>query len=290
MANTLFCFGYGFTAAALGERLLREGWRVRGTTRSAKKADKMRAAGAEPVIWSAGSLFPSDELDDATAVLLSIAPDEAGDPVYRCCAPALAAAAPGVGWLGYLSTTGVYGDRKGGAVDETSDLAPTGERGKRRVRAEANWTLFAMEHALPFHVFRLGGIYGPGRSALDQVRTGTARRVEKPGQVFNRIHVADAADALARSIAAPKDGAIYNLVDDEPSAPGDPALYAARLLDAPPPPAVPFASAELSAMARSFYSDNKRVSNARLKSDLGWAPRYPSFREGLEAIAAGETA
>lgn len=290
MAKTLFCFGYGFTAAALGDRLLSDGWRVRGTTRSAEKADEMRAAGVEPVVWSAGALFPPDELEGANAVLLSIAPDEAGDPVHRCCAPAIAAAAASIGWLGYLSTTGVYGDRKGGEVDETSDLAPTGERGKRRVRAEADWTVFAVEHAIPFHVFRLGGIYGPGRSALDQVRAGTARRVEKSGQVFNRIHVADAADALARSIVQPRDGAIYNLVDDAPSAPGDPALYAARLLDAPPPPAVPFASAELSAMARSFYSDNKRVSNARLKADLGWAPRYPSYREGLEAIAAGETA
>ncbi|MEL6363552.1 MAG: SDR family oxidoreductase [Pseudomonadota bacterium] len=282
----LFCFGYGFTAEALARRLLSEGWSVAGTTRSAEKAEAMRAGGVEPVQWTAGALFPPEALEGADAVLLSIAPDEAGDPVLRCCAGALERAAPTLSWLGYLSTTGVYGDREGDLVDESADLRPETDRSRRRVRAEADWTLFATEHSAPLHIFRLGGIYGPGRSALDQVRAGTARRILKPGQVFNRIHVDDAAGALALSIATPTPLAVYNLVDDEPSAPGDPAAFAADLLGLDPPPEVPFEEAEMSAMARSFYADNKRVSNARLKERLGWAPRYPSYREGLQAILA----
>ena len=282
--SRLFCFGYGFTAAALARRLMAGGWSVAGTTRDEAKAERMRADGVEPVVWSAGALFPDDALEGADAVLLSVAPDAESDPVLRCCGPAIARIAPGLRWLGYLSTTGVYGDRDGDWVDEASDLFPTTERGRRRVQAEADWTDLAVETDAPLHVFRLGGIYGPGRSALDQLRAGTARRIDKPGQVFNRIHVDDAASALALSIASPKPGAIFNLVDDAPSPPGDPVAYAAELLGAPPPPLVPLDEAEMSPMARSFYSDNKRVSNARLKEELGWAPAFPSYREGLAAI------
>jgi len=289
MTGRLFCFGYGYVAARLGERLIAEGWSVAGTTRSEEKADVLRAAGVEPVVWTAGAFFPPEALAGATAVLLSAPPDEAGDPVHRGCRLALEAAAGGLSWMGYLSTTGVYGDRDGAWIDEDADLAPTTERGRRRVRAESDWTLFAVEQDVPLAIFRLGGIYGPGRSPFDQVREGTARRIEKPGQVFNRIHRDDAAEALRLSLSAPKRGAVYNLVDDEPAPPGDPVAYAAALLGADPPPLVPFEEAEMSPMGRSFYSDNKRCSNARLKEELGWAPAYPSYREGLAAVLAAQS-
>jgi nucleoside-diphosphate-sugar epimerase len=189
-------------------------------------------------------------------------------------------------WVGYLSTTGVYGDRAGGWVDEASALTPAGERGRRRVAAEAGWRALG----LPLHIFRLAGIYGPGRSALDSVRAGKAQRIDKPGQVFSRIHVDDIAAVLDASIARPYPGAIYNVCDDDPAPPQDVIAYACALLGRAPPPLVPFDQAALSPMARSFYGESKRVSNRRIKDELGVRLRFPDYRAGLDALAAADPA
>jgi nucleoside-diphosphate-sugar epimerase len=194
----------------------------------------------------------------------------------------------GLRWVGYLSTTGVYGDRDGGWVDESSELRPTGERGRRRVVAETAWLDLWRRHGLPVHVFRLAGIYGPGRSAFDSLRQGRAQRVDKPGQVFSRIHVDDIAAVLAASMAKPNPGATYNVCDDDPAAPAEVIAHAADLLGIEPPPLVPFAEAKLSYMARSFYADNKRVRNDRIKAELGVELAYPDYRRGLADILKGE--
>lgn len=189
-----------------------------------------------------------------------------------------------VGWA--ISTTGVYGDRGGGRVDETAALTPSGERGRRRVAGEAGWLELHRRHGLPVHVFRLAGIYGPGRSALDTVRAGRAQRIDRPGQVFSRIHVADIVETLRASMARPDPGAVYNVCDDDPAPPEAVIAYACRLLGIAPPPLVPFDRAELSAMARSFWDDNKRVDNRRIKQELGVRLLYPGYREGLAALLA----
>jgi nucleoside-diphosphate-sugar epimerase len=186
--------------------------------------------------------------------------------------------------VGYLSTTGVYGDRDGGWVDESSALKPTGERGRRRLAAEAAWLELHRRARLPVHIFRLAGIYGPGRSALDAVRAGRAQRIDKPGQVFSRIHVADIVQVLRASMARPDPGAIYNLCDDDPAPPEAVIAFACELLGVPKSPLVPFAEARLSEMARSFYADNKRVSNRRIKEQLGVRLAYPSYKDGLRAL------
>jgi nucleoside-diphosphate-sugar epimerase len=187
-------------------------------------------------------------------------------------------------WIGYLSTTGVYGDRAGGWVDEEAPLIPTGERGRRRVAAEARWLDLVRRHGSLVHIFRLAGIYGPGRNALDTVRAGRAQRIVKPGQIFSRIHVADIAQVLRASMAKPEPGAIYNVCDDDPAPPADVVAFACDLLGVPCPPPVPFDEAKLSQMALSFYADSKRVSNRRIKEELGVRLLYPSYRDGLAAL------
>jgi nucleoside-diphosphate-sugar epimerase len=214
-----------------------------------------------------------------------VPPDAAGDPVLDRHGPEIAAL-PGLAWVGYLSTTGVYGDRGGGWVDEASALRPSGERGRRRVAAEAGWLDLWQRHGVPVQVFRLAAIYGPGRSAIDQLRAGTARRIDKPGQVFSRIHVDDLAAVLAASMARPRPAGVYNVCDDEPAPPEAVTAYAAGLLGIAPPPLAPFAEAELSPMARSFFDDNKRVSNRLIKTELGVTLAYPDYRAGLAAILA----
>jgi nucleoside-diphosphate-sugar epimerase len=283
----LFCFGLGYSALALARTLVAEGWRVTGTCREASHAAEARALGLEIVIFDRDHPIPDLErhLSRATHLLSSVPPDEQGDPVLDVHGRAIARAAPHLHWIGYLSTTGVYGDRQGDWVDETSALTPTGERGRRRLEAETAWL------ALPLaaHLFRLAGIYGPGRSALDTVRSGKARRIVKTGQVFSRIHVADIAQVLRASIARPNPGAAYNVCDDDAADPAEVITYACQLLNVAPPPAVPFAEATLSTMARSFYEDNKRVKNDRIKRELGVALRYPNYRAGLEALRAAES-
>jgi len=277
----LFCFGLGYSAVELAQRLHRQGWSVAGTCRSEAAAAPLRAQGFDITLFDRAQppATPEAALAGASHILSSVPPDDAGDPVLDHWAPVLAALG-GIAWAGYLSTTGVYGDRAGGWVDESAALEPTGERGRRRVAAEQGW----LSLGLPMHLFRLAGIYGPGRSALDTLRSGRARRIVKPGQVFSRIHVADIASVLEASIARPNPGAAYNLCDDNPAPPDEVIAYAAELLGVPAPPEIPFESAELSEMARSFYADNKRVSNDRIKRELGVTLAYPDYRLGLKAL------
>lgn len=282
----LFIFGLGYSATFLARRLLAKGWRVSGTCRSMEKQAKLRALGIEAHLFDRGRPMAdaAAALGGVTHLLSSVPPDGDGDPVIDTHRAAIDAVAPGLAWIGYLSTTGVYGDRAGGWVDESSPLQPTGERGRRRVAAERAWLSLRQ----PAHLFRLAGIYGPGSSALDTVREGRARRVVKPGQVFSRIHVADISQVLEASMARPDPGAAYNVCDDDPAPPADVIAFACELLKVAAPPEVPFAQADLSPMARSFYDDNKRVSNARVKTELGVALRFPSYRDGLPAILAAE--
>jgi len=278
----LLCFGLGYSARVLATRLAPDGWRVSGTSRGAtgpgeyncRRFDREHPLDPEPF---AG----------VTHILVSVPPDAQGDPVLDRHHNDIAAL-PELRWLGYLSTTGVYGDRGGAWVDEASELRPAGERGRRRAVAEAGWLHLWRERGVPVHIFRLAGIYGPGRSPFDALRAGTAKRIDKPGQVFSRIHVEDLASVLQASIARPRRGAVYNVCDDEPAAPADVVAYAARLLGLPAPPLVPFERAELSPMARSFYDDNKRVANALIKQELGVRLRYSDYRAGLAAILAAE--
>lgn len=274
--KTLLALGHGYTSQALAARLVPKGWRVLGTTRHPVTAKTPGWAGVTPVPLP-GDLEPA--LRQATHVLVTAAPDQNGDPFLRGHGGMIAAARPE--WVGYLSTTGVYGDRAGGWVDETSPLDPTTPRGRIRVAAEAAWRATG----LPLHIFRLAGIYGPGRGPLKKARKGVPIIV-KPGQIFSRIHVDDIAQVLEASILRPDPGAVYNVCDDEPAPPEDVLAYAARALGLPPPERVDFDGAALSEMARSFYSESKRVSNARLHRDLGIKLLYPTYREGIAALAA----
>lgn len=287
MTHTLLSFGHGYSARALARLLAPQGWRIVGTTRKPEKAAEFRAEGTEPLIWPGGDI--SGALQAATHLLISAAPDEAGDPVLNALREDIAIAAPCLRWVGYLSTTGVYGDHQGGWVDETTPLTPSTKRGQMRVMAETAWQALAAETGLPLHIFRLAGIYGPGRGPFAKVRDGTARRIVKPGQVFSRIHVDDIAQVLAASIALPRPGAIYNLCDDDPAPPEDVIAHAAELLGVPVPPAIGFATAKMTPMARSFYAESKRVRNDLIKSELGVRLIYPDYRSGLRALLHAET-
>lgn len=283
----LFCFGFGYTARALANRLA--GWRVSGTARSPEIAATLTAEGPAALPFARGRALPQGALAGITHILAAIPPEAEGDPVLDLHGADIATLS-GLAWVGYLSTTGVYGDRGGAWVDESAPLAPTGARGRRRIAAEAGWLRLWRERGVPVHVFRLAAIYGPGRSPFAALRAGTARRIAKPGQVFSRIHIEDLAAVLVASIAKPRPGAVYNVCDDAPAPPADVIAYAAELLGLPPPPLVPFAEAGLSPMAESFYADNKRVANALIKRELGIRLLYPDYRAGLAAILAAEAA
>ena len=285
----LFCFGYGFSASALGELLGPAGWTLAGTCRTAEGCRALAGAGVDAIPFSreAPLAHPARSLAGATHVLLSIPPDGEGDPALDCHGADIAAI-EGLEWIGYLSTTGVYGDTGGAWVDESAAPSPTGARGKRRLEAERGWLGLGEDHGLAVQVFRLAGIYGTGRNALAAVKCGTAKRIAKPGQVFSRIHVADIAQVLAASIAKPRAGAIYNVCDDRPAPAADVVAHACALLGVAPPPLTPFDEADLTPMARSFYADNRRVSNDRIKAELGVTLRYPDYRAGLAALLAEE--
>lgn len=282
MTKTLLSFGHGYSARAL-TRLLGPDWRVIGTTRSEDKAAALLAEGTKPRIWPGADLTPA--LNAATHLLISAGPSEDGDPVLNALRDEIAARRDQFEWVGYLSTTGVYGDHQGGWVDETTPLTPSTKRGQMRVDAEAAWQSLG----LPLHIFRLAGIYGPGRGPFSKVRNGTARRIIKKGQVFSRIHVDDIAQVLAASLARPNPGATYNLCDDDPAPPEDVIAHAAELLGLPIPPAQDFETADMSPMARSFYAESKKVRNDRIKSELGVKLHYPDYRAGLRALLAAET-
>ncbi len=286
-APRLFVFGLGYSALVFARRLRARGWRIAGTTRSPEAATAFRAEAVEAFLFDRGRPLrgPAAALEGTSHLLVSVPPDRDGDPVLDLHGPEIAACA-GLAWAGYLSTTGVYGDRRGGWVDENSALEPTSARATQRVAAERAWLALYKAHGLPIHIFRLAGIYGPGRSALDQAWAGTAKRIQKPGQVFSRIHVDDIATVLEASIAKPHPGRAYNLCDDLAAPPAEVVAQACALLDVEPPPLIPYEAAGLSAMARSFYRDNKRVSNQRIKEELGVNLAYPDYRAGLEAILA----
>jgi len=284
----LFCFGLGYSAGYLARRLRERGWRISGTCRSAEKVRELESAGIEAFVFDgAQPLAPAGRrrLGEADHLLVSVPPSQDGDLVLRHHHNDLAAR-PDLAWLGYLSTTGVYGDRGGAWVDETSPPSPGTERAERRLAAEADWLALFREHGLPVHLFRLAGIYGPGRSALEAVRNGRARRILKPGQVFSRIHVADIARVIEASMARPAPGRIYNVCDDRPAPAAEVTARAAELLDLAPPPAIAFDEADLSPMARSFYEECRRVSNRRIKDELGVTLAYPDYEAGLSAMLA----
>ncbi|MEP4246490.1 SDR family oxidoreductase [Tateyamaria sp.] len=285
MTQTLLSFGHGFSARALTPLLLAQGWQVMGTTRSPEKAIALEQSGVTPLIFPGSDL--TQAIDQATHLLISAGPDADGDPVLRAVGDLIAARAGEFEWVGYLSTTGVYGDHKGGWVDESSALTPATRRGQWRVAAETAW---ASIPNLPLHIFRLAGIYGPGRGPFAKVRAGTARRIIKDGQVFSRTHVDDIAQIVAASIARPKPGAIYNVCDDDPAPPQDVIGHAAALLGLPLPEALDFETAEMTPMARSFYAESKRVKNDRIKDELGVKLLYPTYREGLAALLADDDA
>ncbi|OIQ33272.1 MAG: NAD(P)-dependent oxidoreductase [Alphaproteobacteria bacterium MedPE-SWcel] len=275
---TLLCLGFGYTARAVAAPLLGAGWRIIGTTRDS--AETQPVEGVDLLTW------PGDDIsfDGVTHILVSIAPSEQGDPVLGAMAARIATL-PRLEWVGYLSTTAVYGDHGGGWVDETTPLSPSSPRGEWRARAETEWQSIA---DLPLHIFRLAGIYGPGRGPFAKLMSGRARRIVKPGQVFSRIHVDDIAQVLLASVARPNPGAVYNVCDDEPAPPQDVLGYAAELLGLPVPAEVPFEEAGMSPMARSFYGENKRVRNDRIKAELGVRLLYPDYRSGLKAVLAAE--
>ena len=283
---SLVLLGCGYSAAALVRRAQGKGWRIAGTTTRADKLERMRAAGIEPIVFDGGtrSAELAHRLAEATHVVVSAPPGEAGDPVLAQHGGDIVSAQR-LAWIGYLSTVGVYGDRQGGWVDEDADLRPSSQRSRRRAQAEQAWLDLGRCAGKRVQVLRLSGIYGPGRSAIDNLRAGTARRIVKRDQVFNRIHVEDIAAALEAGIAGRGTHSIYNVTDDEPAPPQDVIAHGARLIGVAVPPDVPFEQAELSAMGASFYAENKRVSNARMKRDLGVALAYPTYREGLAAIA-----
>jgi dTDP-4-dehydrorhamnose reductase len=280
----LVIIGFGFSAEAIAGEIAPGLAALHVTVRSEEKARRLRTAGLVASVFDGGAM-PNElaaTLDDATDILVSAPPGEAGDPLL---------AAPGFRDLGmaalcrviYLSTVGVYGDHRGAWVSEETAPAPSSPRSRQRLVAEEAWRRFAGTRNVGLGVFRLSGIYGPGRSAIDNLRAGTARRIIKPGQVFNRIHVADIAGAVALALQREGPLGTFNLTDDEPCPPQAVVEEAARMIGVEPPPEIPFEAADLSAMARSFYSENKRVSNARIKSVLGYRFRYPTYREGLAA-------
>jgi len=284
----LFCFGLGYTARRLAAALSGEGWRIAGTCRTADACTALSHRGIDA--WPFETGRPLDDagvLGGTTHILVSTPPGAAGDPVLAHHAEDIAAL-PGLQWIGYLSSTSVYGDTGGRRVGEDAPCAATSERGRRRIAAEAAWQARRRGDRLPLHVFRLAGIYGPGRSALDQVRAGTARRIDKPGHLFSRIHVDDIVAVLRASMARPDPGAVYNVCDDEPAPTADVVAHACALLGIAPPPLVPFAEAELSPMARSFYADNRRLRNDRIRKELGVTLEFPDYRAGLRGILAAE--
>lgn len=288
--DKLFCFGYGYTADHLARALKgKEGWEVAGTTRDPAKRDVMLDHGIETQMFSFEHMIadPMSLLRDVTHILISTPPDDNGDAVFRLHAEDIAQL-PHLKWVGYLSSTAVYGDRGGDWVDENSLVQPTSRRGVRRARAERQWLSLHHDHHVPVHIFRLAGIYGPGRSSLEAVRAGAARRINKPGQAFSRVHIDDIVQTLRASMNASQPGSIYNVADDYPAPSHEVIAYTCELLDKPLPPLLDYASADLAPITMSFYSDNKRVRNDKIKDALGVRLQYPTFREGLLAIRAAE--
>lgn len=282
--NRLFTFGLGYSAQVLADMLRAEGWEVSGTCRSPAKQAQLKEQKINAFLFDNNkSADISTAIRSSTHILISVPPDAKGDTVLRHYREELAALS-GCRWIGYLSTTGVYGDAAGNWVDEGSPLNPDSARQQWRMEAEREWMELYTQHGQSVHIFRLAGIYGPGRSALEQVREGKARRIDKSNQYFSRIHVEDIAHALRASMMHPTPGEAYNVCDDMPSSAGEVVAYACHIMGKEPPPPVPFAEAELSEMVRSFYSCSRRVRNDKLKQRLGVVLRYPDYKTGLDAL------
>ncbi|MCT7665232.1 SDR family NAD(P)-dependent oxidoreductase [Shinella kummerowiae] len=285
----LLILGAGFSGKAIGETFRNAGFTVSGTTRSSEKAEALRTLGIEPILYEGGAISETlaANMARATHLVQSIAPGKDGDPLFRTESSSLASLMPKLEWAGYLSTVGVYGDHKGGWVNEETVLNPVSARSVERVEAEGHWLAFGAESGLPVAVLRLAGIYGPGRNALRNMEEGTARRLIKQDQVFNRIRVEDIGGS-ALFLAQGHLGGVWNITDDEPGPPQDVVAEAARLMGLPVPPDIPFETAELSPMARSFYGENKRVSNAKLRA-AGFQFRFPNYRQSLaELFSSGQ--
>ena len=280
--NILFCFGYGYSASALTKTLRSNKWIVKGTKRDKLFQNKNFR---QILIFNGDNPIPKFEelLSNVTHLLVSIPPTAIGDPVLSIHGKEISNA-KNLKWIGYLSTTGVYGDSQGKHVDEKYQCNPTNMRSKRRLHAEKEWLQLFSDLHLPVHIFRLAGIYGPGRSAIESVRSGRAKRINVPGHQFSRIHVDDIASVLKASIKDPNPGCIYNVCDNESAASSDVTLYACELLGLSPPPLIDLQDAELSPMARSFYNDNRRVDNKRIREELKVELKYPTYREGLKSI------
>ncbi len=276
----LLIFGMGYSGQAIARQWPGE---VVGTTRSAERADELQKAGLEAVVFD-GQLTDEliEHLRTATHIVLSASPSEHGDPVLNAI-PDFFEKAVSLKWLGYLSTVGVYGDFDGAWISEETEPKPVSQRGKWRVDAEKNWAECAQKFAVSFAIFRLAGIYGPGRSTFDKLRDGKSRRIVKQGQVFNRIHVEDIAQIVNAAGKLQATG-VFNGADDEPAPPNLVIEHAAKMLGVALPPEEPFETANMTPMARSFYGDNKRCGNARLKKNLGLSLKYPTYREGLQSI------
>jgi nucleoside-diphosphate-sugar epimerase len=282
MTRRLFIFGLGYSGLEIAKLARAQGWDVAGTCTTAEKAERLRASGIEAHQFDGTAALPASALANASHILCTIAPKETGDPALGTCRALLERAT----WLGYLSTTGVYGDHGGGWVDEATPAKPGQARSIERLAAEQAWRDLAQQTGATLDILRLPGIYGPGRSAIDQVKAGTARRIDKPGQFFSRIHVEDIANATLVAMARAGGAALWNVADDLPAANSDVIAHAFELLGKPVPPAIPWeqAAPAMSPMARSFYMESRRVRNDRLKRDLGVVLRYPTYREGLKAI------
>lgn len=285
MTQNVFIFGAGYSGKAIAAARP-AGVAVSGTTRSPEKLESLRRAGIAPHLFDGAQLSPetAEVLGDTTHLVISAAPDKDGDPVLAAAAETIRRGMPRLEWIGYLSTVGVYGDHRGAWVDETTECRPVSGRSRARVAAEAAWLALGAETGRPVAVLRLSGIYGPGRNAFVNLEQGTAKRLIKAGQVFNRIHVADIAGALWH-LAGRGAGGAFNVTDDEPAPPQDVVAHAAQLMGVAPPPEIPFETAQLSPMARSFYGENKRVSNAKLKAE-GYRLRFPDYRAALGAMWA----
>lgn len=287
----LFCFGYGYVAENLAKALKAQdsSWEICGTTRDPEKRAQMREDGVKAFLFYDDKAFndPIFMLDGVTHILISIPPNAQGDPVFQSHARDILQI-PTVQWVGYCSSTSVYGNRDGDWVDEKSEIRPSSERGSKRARAESAWLKMRRIAGIPINIFRISGIYGPGRSAIDAVRAGDSRRINKPGHVFNRMHIDDIVQVMIASMSQPKPGDIYNLADDLPVSSHELISYACQLLGKTPPPMIDFKDVDMAPIARSFYKDNKRVRNNKIKEKLGITLKYPDYKSGLDAIFAQE--
>tara|TARA_R110001592_G_scaffold29350_12_gene106690 strand:- start:5975 stop:6877 length:903 start_codon:yes stop_codon:yes gene_type:complete len=286
----LFCFGHGYTCDYLGHALAEEGgWTVSGTTRDPDKRTALQARDIKTYLFDFDTPLPDPiyMLRNVTHIVISTPPTDNGDPTFIAHAHDIVGL-PNLEWIGYLSTTGSYGDRDGGWVDEGSYPRPSTKRGSRRLKAEEQWMSLFYSHNVPVHIFRLAGIYGPGRSALDSVRSGVARRIDKPGHAFSRTHVEDIVQVLKTSMENPKAGEIYNVCDDMPAPSHEVIDYACQLLGIESPPLMPFDMVDLAPITQSFYADNKRIRNDKIKEDLGIVLKYPDYKQGLQGCLDAE--